>query len=336
MIGALFIPTFYLHHLTYLFNIVQSHLKLLRTMYGINIIGGLISFHPLYISTVMPIAGFPYWPVAGPLYTPFLVVFFATVCYGMYLIAHHLREASGVQRNQLRYVMLGTLIGWGGGATNFPLWYGVKILPFGNVLVSGYIVCVAYAIIKHRLMDISVIIRKTLVYTAVMAILTSIYLVVVALFARIFQGLTGYQTVFSSAAAAALITLGFQPLRKRVQTFVDRKFFRQYVDREEKLYELSREVITHTTPEAMGGALMHVLDDTLHPKGGALFLRSREGGGFTRVSSLGSSALPERMEEENELARYFKDHPQPFIQDMADDIGQSLSTRLKADREAAA
>ena len=117
-------------------------------------------------------------------------------------------------------------------------------------------------------MDITVIIRKTLVYSSVMGILASIYLIVIAVFARLFEGLTGYQTVFSSTIAAALIAFCFQPLKKRVQMLVDRKFFRSYVDREEKLYELSREVITHTTPEAMAQALMRVLQESLHPKVG--------------------------------------------------------------------
>src|SRR5213083_2092035 len=118
-----------------------------------------------------------------------------------------------------------------------------------------------------------------------MGTLTVVYLGVVTLFAKVFEGLTGYQTFFSSAVAAGLITICFQPLRKRVQAFVDKKFFRQYVDREEKLYELSREVITHTTPEAMAQALIRVLGDTLHPKVGALFLKSRDGSGYAPVAN---------------------------------------------------
>jgi hypothetical protein len=195
---------------------------------------------------------------------------------------------------------------------------------------------VTYAITKHKLLDITPIIRKTIVYSVVMGTLTVIYISIVALFAHVFEGLTGYQTIFSSAMAAGLITIGFQPLRKRVQHFVDSKFFRQYVDREEKLYELSREVITHTTPEAMGSVLLRVIEEALHPKGGALFLRARDGSGFVPIASVGSSALPERMDEYNGLAQYFKEHPQPFVQDMSESIGRSESTRLKEEREDAA
>mgnify|MGYP000573645710 CR=1 FL=1 len=141
---------------------------------------------------------------------------------------------------------------------------------------------------------------------------------------------------FSSALAAGLITIGFQPLRKRVQAFVDSKFFRQYVDREEKLYELSREVITHTTPEAMAEALMHVLKDTLHPKSGVLYLKSRQGTGFEPMAAWGDAAKTS-MPEANVLASYFADHPQPFVHEVSDDVGGPRDTRnpLHKNRNAA-
>ena len=140
----------------------------------------------------------------------------------------------------------------------------------------------------------------------------------------------------SSAIAAGLITVCFQPLRKRVQEFVDTKFFREYVDREEKLYELSREVITHTTPEAMSEALLRVITEALHPKVGALYLRSSDRLGFVRAAAPGSGNLPARMEEDNSLSHYFRDHPQPFVQDNESNVGGPQSTRAKDNREEAA
>ena len=194
----------------------------------------------------------------------------------------------------------------------------------------------AYGTLRYRVMDINLIFRKTLIYSTVVATLMVLYLGVVAVVTHLFEGLTGYQTVFSSAVAAAIISFGFQPLRKRVQAFVDKKFFRQYVDREEKLYELSREVVTHTTTDEMGKALMRVIAEALHPKSGALYLRAPDRNGFVRISDQGPSHLPERMDEENVLALYFRNHPQPFVQDMAAEMGRSHSTRLKDDRKEAA
>ena len=182
-------------------------------------------------------------------------------------------------------------------------------------------------------MDIRRIVRKFLIYAAVLLPLVFVYLAVAAIIARLFDGLPKYQMAFSTGAAAAIFSFGFQPLRQRIQAFLDARFFPQYAYREEKLYELSREVVTHMTPEAMAGSLMRVIEDALHPKGKALYLRVRDGVGFVRVSRDDVPALPYRMGEDNELVQYFLDHPQPFVVDLDSDFGASRSTRFNAERE---
>jgi len=277
--------------------------------------------------------------VGGPVFLLYSIYFSLGMAWGISLMIRRYRHVIGLQRAQLFYMLIGftgsILIGLIATVALPLMGYGQwnKFGPIGTLSIVGLF---SYSIIKHRLMDINLIIRKTLVYSTVVGVLTALYLGVILIVAHLFEGLAGDQTVFSSAVAAVLVSFCFQPLKSRVQHFVDSKFFRQYVDREEKLYELSREVITHTTPEAMGGALMHVIEDALHPKCGALFLRSREGNGFVRVSGIGETELPLRMDDENELAKYCKDHPQPFVQDGSEDVGKSRSTRLKDDREDAA
>lgn len=281
--------------------------------------------------------GVAYIPSAGFLLWIFAFQYLILVSWATWLLFVEIKSLHGAQRNKILYVFVACGIGSLGAFTTFPSALGIiKSYPNGVILVPIYSIGITYAILRHRLMDITVIIRKTLVYSAVMGALTIVYLGVVTLFAKVFQGLTGYQTIFSSAIAASLVTLGFQPLRKRVQAFVDTKFFRQYVDREEKLYELSREVITHTTPEAMAEALMRVLGETLHPKAGGVYLRARDGGGFRQISHWGDVTVPERMEDDNPLAIYFVDHPQPFVQDLPSELGVSQGTREPENRSQAA
>jgi len=335
MVGAIAIPVFYLHHILLLLDEKRPRLLIGCYVSGLIFIW-VVLFTNLLVAGVKPEMGFPLWPIAGKLYIPFLSFFGGIASIKLFLIYSKMTTSHGTRKSQLEYVFWGTVIAYVGGSTNYPLWFGIPIPPYGNPGASIYLAITSYAILKHRLMDINVIIRKTLIYSVVMGSLTVVYLSIVALFAKIFEGFAGYQTVLSSALAAGLITFGFQPLRKRVQAFVDAKFFRQYVDREEKLYELSREVITHTTPEAMAGALMRVLGDTLHPKSMGLFLRARDGSGFVLASGLGQQTLPVRVTEDNELADYFRDHPQPFVQDLPSDLGQSRSTREKTDRGKAA
>ncbi len=182
-------------------------------------------------------------------------------------------------------------------------------------------------------MDIRRIARKLFINAAVFLPLVVIYLITAAIIVRLLEGLPKYQMVFSTGAAAVIFSFGFQPLRRRIQAFLDSRFFPQYADREEKLYELSREVVTYMTPEAMAASLMRVIEDALHPKGKALYLRARDGARFMRVSRDAASAFPERMDEDNKLAQYFLDHPQPFVVDLSSDFGASRSTRFNVERE---
>jgi hypothetical protein len=271
--------------------------------------------------------GVAYIPLAGYLLWVFAFQYAVLILLGTGMLIRNLRTQSPAQRNKTLYILVGCFLGFFGGFTTFPPSLGIiKQYPYGVILVPIYSFLITYAILKHRLMDISVIIRKTLVYSSVVGVLTFIYIGVVALFAHMFEGVTGYQTVFSSSVAAALITFGFHPIRTRVQRFVDKKFFRHHVDREEKLYELSREVVTHTTAEAMAQSLMKVLSETLHPKRAALYLRARGGDGFAPVAAFGCLGL-NSIADGNPLSSYLVHHPQPFVQDVPREIAASMDTR---------
>ncbi len=277
---------------------------------------------------------FPQWYTGRSI--PFFLFFFGYMSAAFVVLQKALKQSiSDRQRNQIYYVLAAFGVAYF-GSIDYLATFGYSVYPFGFLPIFCLVAILFYAVVKHSLMDITIIIRKTLTYSLVMGCLTVTYLAIISIFAHLFEGITGYQTVFSSAVAAGLITLGFQPLRKRIQALVDGKFFRQYVDREEKLYELSREVITHTTPEAMGDALMRVLSDTLHPKAGALYLRSKSGSGFTRYALTGSTELPTESQDDNPLVQYFQDHPQPFVQELPSTPAESQNTRNAQSRSKAA
>lgn len=269
----------------------------------------------------------PFKEIPGPLYPLFVGFLLWGLGYALYKFFQRFRVAEGRDRLQLKFMLVALYFVFAEAIIFFISVYMHKLPPVYFYLQVVYGLIVAYSILAHRLMDISIIVRKTLVYSAVMGCLGCIYLSMVAASAVLFDGMTGKQTVFSSGLAASLIVFVFHPLRKRVQEFVDRKFFRQYVDREEKLYELSRDVVTHATPEAMGDALLRVIAETLHPKSAALYLKSSQGTGYARVAATGGGELPPDMNDENPLASYFVDHSQPFVLDPSGEIGEARSTR---------
>jgi len=335
-LGVIWINQAYLFFIFTFLEITPVKKQILYACFFLNTVFSLLNFCGWMYPVLEPRFGLGYWPKPTWIFVVYLIFWHFECLYGFMELLKSFRQAHGMHREQLKYLAVAFGIGYIGGATNWPLWFGVYFPPYFNGLIAVYDAVIAYAILRHQLMNINLIIRKTIIYSVVTGTLTVIYLGIVALFAHLFEGLTGYQTIFSSAVAAGLITVCFQPLRKKVQSFVDGKFFRQYVDREEKLYELSREVITHTTPEAMAQSLIRVLGDTLHPKSVALYLRSRDGSGFVLVSKREKGNFPDVMTESNPLTNYFMDHPQPFIQDLPSEIGETVDTRRPARQEDAA
>jgi len=326
-LGVVFIPTFFLHFVLEFLGLERK--RLVAAAYGVTVLFLVVSRFDLFISGVY-VYFWGFYPKAGPLYGIFVLYFYSccSACV-VYLLRVYIplrkSNASFLKLNQVKYVLLAFFVASLSLSDYLPN-YHIEVYPFAYLVAFGWLVLMAYGIFKYRVMDINLIMRKTLVYSVVTGALTIIYLGTITVLTRVFQWLTGSQTVFPSAVAAGLITIFFQPLRKKVQMFIDKKFFRHYVDREEKLYELSREVVTHTTPEAMAEALMRVLGESFHPKSAALYLRSRDGSGFTPVAFLGQSA-PESMGEDNPLSKYFADHSQPFVQDLPSEMGAPHSTR---------
>ncbi|MBU4346169.1 MAG: GAF domain-containing protein [Candidatus Omnitrophica bacterium] len=174
MAGAIFIPSAFLHFSVSLISQYKKYSKIVAFWYIVSVLFFLLDFTPLFVKDVRPRLTFPYWPSAGITYTPFLGMFAGLTIYAHILMYKSYKRLSGFNRNQIKYVFLGTAIGFLGGSTNYPLWYGISIPPIGNAFVGVYVLLVAYSIVKYRLMDIKVALTRAgifvVVYTLVLGI----------------------------------------------------------------------------------------------------------------------------------------------------------------------
>jgi two-component system nitrogen regulation sensor histidine kinase GlnL len=174
MLGAIFISPTFLHFSVTFINEYKKYSRLILTCYVVSIIFSFLNFTPLLVKEVVPQLFFPYWPIAGVMYAPFLIGFFGILVYVHILTYEAYKKASGLKRNQIKYVFLGTAIGFLGGSTNYPLWYKIPIPPLGNIFVSVYVFLLAYTIVRYRLMDIKIVITSAgifiCVYTLVLGI----------------------------------------------------------------------------------------------------------------------------------------------------------------------
>lgn len=182
------------------------------------------------------------------------------------------RRRDPVIRAQVSWVAFGIAVSIGGTLVAYLLEYsGLVVLDGFSIFWSWVItlalpVCMAIVILRYRLFDIQVIIRKTLVYTVVTALLAMVYFGLVIILQGIFDSISGQQSpiiiVLSTLAIAAL----FAPLRNRVQKIIDRRFFRKNYDSEQVLGQFAQVVQNETNGEEIETELMRVIQDTIEPE----------------------------------------------------------------------
>lgn len=163
--GAILIPILYLHWILSLALKIdkKKKVRILKFGYTLTLFFLLFSFSPLFIKEVKAVNQFPFWPQPGPLYHFYLIFsYVGLVGYGLiqmikeykYLISEPDYLKSYQRISKIWLIIAGTIIGFGGGATNFFLFYNIPIAPYLNILAGAGILLMALGIRKYTYVHI--------------------------------------------------------------------------------------------------------------------------------------------------------------------------------------
>ncbi|MDP2106257.1 MAG: histidine kinase N-terminal 7TM domain-containing protein, partial [Desulfobulbaceae bacterium] len=224
--AAIVIPVTYFHFATRLLGLTKKW----ELRIGVVLVAAFVTISlstPWLVVGVEPRAMFSYWPIPGWLYPFYLLTFFFYFSITLWLLAAGYRKADGLRRNQLRLVALGTAIGFGGGATNFLLWYYIPIPPVGNGLVAVYVLMVGYAMIRFRLMDFDLLIARGVAYStlsASLALLTPAVLFGLETLALLPPIVAGFGILYLASFITTSVTIWALPeLRRRIDSFLEQR-----------------------------------------------------------------------------------------------------------------
>ena len=166
-----------------------------------------------------------YYPTNPP--SIYIIFFFVWISYVAltYQIAYKkIKTTSSEKRNKIKYFFLSSSIGYIGGVTNFLPIFGINLYPYGNFLVAIFPIVMTFVILKYNLMDINIIIRKSLFYSLLVTSITIIFLISVLVSERLFHQVIHYQNITTSMIMACLIALIFTPLKNWIQDLIDRAY----------------------------------------------------------------------------------------------------------------
>jgi hypothetical protein len=134
-------------------------------------------------------------------------------------------------------------------------------------------VAMGIAIFRYRLYQIDIIINRTLVYGSLTAVLAAVYLGGILVLQYAFRTLTGEESQFAVVASTLIIAALFIPLRRRIQSFIDRRFYRRKYDAAKTLESFSAKLRNQTDLDALSEDLVGVVGETMQPVHVSLWLR---------------------------------------------------------------
>jgi hypothetical protein len=194
-----------------------------------------------------------------------------------------LRRAIGVERQQIKWfayaaaasVIATTLAYLIPGVMDTPLWFERVGFALNIATIPAIPAAIGIAILRYRLYEIDIIINRTLVYGSLTVMLALVYFGGVTATQAIFHTLTGQErqpqlaVVVSTLVIAAL----FNPLRRRIQSFIDRRFYRSKYDAAKTLEAFSAQLRDETDLNALSDDLVGVVKETMQPAHVSLWLR---------------------------------------------------------------
>jgi len=211
----------------------------------------------------------PAGDVASTLGTFGLLLWLATLVAALLCVVLRFRAARGVERQQLRWVAAGAAAAVAGlmGGAAAPQDTLLASVLYASVLCVP--VAVAVAVLRYRLWDLDRLVSRTVTYAVVTALLVLPYLAIVAAIPRLAEGSGSLAVAAATLAVAAL----FQPLRRRVQDLVDRRFNRRRYDAARTLDAFAARLRDQVDLDALEGELLAVVDQTMQPARSTLWLR---------------------------------------------------------------
>jgi signal transduction histidine kinase len=245
MFPAYFIPVTYLHFVTRLCG--EQRPWLIRAGYLVGLVFSALNLTPLMVREVLPAMDMPFWPRAGGLFIVYLGFFSCYMFEALFLLQRHARQSTGARSSLMRYTFIATLIGFSGGATNFPLWYGISMPPLGNALVLIYLVTVAHAVSRYQLPLVTYDFVHAAIYVGLSVTFAIIVLLGCVMVAPLLDLRLSSANLLNIFLLGMVVSLFFQWAVPRLKVGVDRLLQQTYLRRRNtqqlRLKELGHRIV---------------------------------------------------------------------------------------------
>jgi len=233
---ALFIPVFFID---FVYSYLNKNNRIIKYYYYLStIMFGLFAIFPnMFVKSVSAKLGMTYYPDAGLLYFVFPLFYSLLVIEGGYLLYKEYKW-NLVKRDQLKILFIAMAIGFGGGSTTFAPLFNLPIYPFGLPGVAVLVVLVAFAITKYELLDIKVVIPRTISYVITFVFVSIFYVFTFFLFRE-----DNKLLFFALFILSSMLAFLGNSIQKAIQTPLESKWIVTEYDHNAIIRNLSLELL---------------------------------------------------------------------------------------------
>jgi len=243
----------------------------------------LAAFSPGPIAVGLPAIRNPFGIEGLPnVYKPVQGLMLVLICVAAVSLLMRRLYARGVERQQIKWFTYTVAVAASGATLKYTIsepmdvvwlgWVGRALTLLG---LTGIPISMGIAIMRYRLYEIDIVINRTLVYGSLTGILALVYFGSVTATQAIFRALTGQeqQPQLAIVVSTLVIAALFNPLRRRIQSFIDRRFYRRKYDARKTLETFSAKLRDETDLDALNAELVGVIRETMQPAHVSLWLR---------------------------------------------------------------
>lgn len=307
-IGIVFIPSFFLN---FIYNLLEIRKKTLLK------VGYLLSFlfltllptglflkgvddyhkHVLLKSTIEP----------GSLYILFLAFFIFYMAMGAFELLKAYIHSRGARRNQMKYFLWAVVLAIVMGSSNYIYLFDVKVplwFPLATYGVPLYALATSYAIVRYRLMDISVVIKRTVTYGIIYSFSVAVFAVLTVFFGQwLLYGRVDRRFYWLSLLSILIITLLLRPLDNLLTRLSDRYLFRKKYEYQKTLKEASRGMTRIKSLPKLLDLIVRMIVTSVRVTHATIFLLDKERPIYVAVASRGRYKVPKGFVRSNASSR---------------------------------
>jgi hypothetical protein len=210
------------------------------------------------------------------------------IVFTIYLLYTALRHATGVKRTQYLYLLFATMFGFGGGATNFPLWYDIPLLPYGTIFTTIYVALVAYTLLQHRLMDFSLAFEKGVTYLVLLVLVALPVYPLLLLMQKIFWDHINLQFSFLLLTLFLLTVIGAYQMKVGTEGAISRTLFRERHETYTTLTNFSKALVTILDVNTLTDEIVRTLGQNMGAKTVSLYLLEKQQATYRLVAEFGA------------------------------------------------